>query len=132
MPQYARDRRANRYEYRGKLRKQVDNAFSFLAAYAKDNGVNVSPEDLKALAVGFARSFPVVSDDAGICQIAAEHGIECWSMVKLLKVMVTAKRIDMDKVSELLEYLAHENDLPMSRRVLRRVFKGYFGCPGPV
>ncbi len=51
---------------------------------------------------------------------------------ELLKVMVSAGRIDMDKVTEVLEYLEEDNDLPMPKDRLRRVFKEYFPtgtCP---
>lgn len=50
---------------------------------------------------------------------------------ELLKVMVTAGRIDLEKVAEILEYLDYENDLPMPKDKLRKVFNDYFGedCP---
>ena len=47
-------------------------------------------------------------------------------------MMVTAGRIDMDKVTEILEYLDYENDLPMPKEKLRRVVKEYFGVECPI
>lgn len=129
--EYKRDRLGKRYEYSGTLRKQVETAFSYLVDYTKQNALNISREDLKALAVGFARGFPIVSDDAGLSDCAQKHGIECWSMVKLLKVMFTAGRIDSAAIKNLLEYLDYDNDLPMPINKLRRLFRYYFGtdCP---
>ncbi|MGO8674229.1 MAG: hypothetical protein ACLQVX_00010 [Limisphaerales bacterium] len=46
------------------LRTEVETAFTFLADYADSQRLNVSKEDLKALAVGFAAQIPVVTDDA--------------------------------------------------------------------
>jgi flagellar biosynthesis protein FlhB len=125
--EYKQDRLAKRYEYRGKLRKQVENAFSFLSAYSKIHALNLAREDLKALAIGFARGFPVVSDDTGLRKVAQAHHIECWSMVKLLKVMLVAGRIDIVLIRKLFEYLDYENDLPMAKKELRKLFKDYFG-----
>lgn len=131
-PEYKRDRLAKRYTCKGKWRLNADNAFSYLAAYAADHKLNVSREDLKALAVGFARECPVVSDDSGMRCVANANGIECWGTIRLLKVMVTAKRIDMNMAKQVLQYLDHENDLPMPKIELRKQFKEYFGTDCPV
>ena len=130
--QHKTDRNAKRYQCRGKTKQPVDNAFSFLAAYAKSNSINVAPEDLRALATGFARGFPVVTDDAGMKTIADAHSIECWSIIKLLKLMLTTKKITQGKITELLQYLDHENDLPMGRKKLRALYQKYFGSKCPV
>jgi len=130
--QYVQDRRAKRYELKGEKQTQALTAFSFLDRYATDHGINLSREDLKALAAGFVMDMPVATDDRGMQTVAEAHQIECWNMVKLLKVMVSAGRIDMDKVTEVLEYLEEDNDLPMPKDRLRRVFKEYFPtgtCP---
>lgn len=130
--EYRNDRKEKRYTYRGAKRKQVENAFSFLAAYAKEHAISVSKVDLKALAVGFARKFPVVSDDAELCEIGRRHDIECWGMLKLLKVMLSYGRINSDNIKALLEYLDYENDLPMSKMELRKSFRHYFGTDCPI
>ena len=100
-------------------------------AYADEQKINLSREDLKALAVGFVKGIPVVTDDTGMIQVAEANSIECWNTVKLLRLMVTADRIDMDKVTEILEYWDYEKDLPMQQNKLRLLFKEYFGedCP---
>ncbi|MHB8520355.1 MAG: hypothetical protein ACYDH9_06320 [Limisphaerales bacterium] len=130
--EYRQDRKAKRYELRGRARTDALNAFSFLVAYADSQRLNLSREDLKALAAGFVEGIPVVTDDGAMRQVAEAHSIECWNSVKLLKVMVTAGRIDMEKVTESLEYLDYENDLPMSKDKLRRVFQEYFGVECPI
>lgn len=129
--EYRQDRKAKRFELHGKARTEALNAFGFLVSYADSQRLNLSREDLKALAVGFVKGIPVVTDDGEMRRVAEAHSIECWNSVKLLKVMVTAGRIDMEKVTEILEYLDYENDLPMSKDKLRRVFQEYFGedCP---
>ncbi|MEJ2745877.1 MAG: hypothetical protein P8123_09375, partial [bacterium] len=130
--EYRNDRKVKRYTYRGAKRKDVENAFSFFAAYTKEHATSVSRVDLKALAVGFARKFPVVSDDAELCKIGRLYDIECWSVLKLLKVMLSAGRINSDDVKTVLEYLNYENDLPMSKVELRKSFRHYFGTDCPI
>jgi hypothetical protein len=129
--EYRQDRKAKRYELRGEDRTRALNAFSFLLAYADEHEINLSREDLKALAVGFVKGIPVVTDDTGMLRVGGANGIECWSTIKLLRCMVIGGRIDLEKVTEILEYWDYENDLPMPRARLRQVFREYFGsdCP---
>jgi hypothetical protein len=130
--EYRDDRKAKRYELRGQDRTSALNAFSFLSVYADDNEINLSREDLKALAVGFVKGLPVVSDDIGMTTVAEVNGIECWSTVKLLRLMQTAGRVDFDTVLQIIEYWDYEKDLPMSVSKLRKIFREYFGCDCPV
>lgn len=129
--EFRSDRKAKRYELRGEERTNAVNAFSFLDAYAMEQGINLSREDLKALAAGFVKGVPVVSDDGGLAQVAEAYGIECWSTVKLLHVMHTSGRIDFETVTQIVEYWEYEKDLPMGSNKLRQLFKELFGedCP---
>lgn len=129
---YRQDRQNKKYTCQGKWAGEAQTAFSFLAAYAKNNDMMLSPEDLKALAVGFVRGITVVSDDGDLSKVAAVHGIECWGTLKLLKLMAVCGRITMTKVNEVLEYLDNENDLPMGRAELEAQYKELFGIPYPV
>ncbi|OGV78214.1 MAG: hypothetical protein A2340_16425 [Lentisphaerae bacterium RIFOXYB12_FULL_60_10] len=130
-PEYRADRAANCYIAMGKPATQVEAAFSYLEQHARENGFDLAPEDIRALAVGLARGFPVVTDDKGMVRVAKAFDVEPWSVVKLLKVMVTERRIEAAKVDELLQYLDHENDLPMSKPELKNLYVEYFGrsCP---
>ncbi len=132
QPEYRKDREARRYTAAGKVATQVSAAISFLARFAHDRGFVVSLIDLKALAVGYVRKYIVVSDDAGMAGLADETGITCWSLLKLLKLMVAENRIVQDDVLQILEYLKHEQDLPTSNRDrIRRDYREHFGeeCP---
>jgi hypothetical protein len=129
--EYREDRQTKQFSCKGKSAAPADSAFSYLAAYAKDQGLILAPEDLKVLAVGFTRGFPVVSDDRGIRQVAVAHAITCWGTLDLLKLMVDHNRTDVAKVREVLQYWDHENDLPMGKPELRERYKELFGneCP---
>jgi hypothetical protein len=129
--EYKEDRELKAYSCRGKWVAEADNAFSFLDYYAKDHKLTLAQEDLKALAVGFARHIPIVSDDRGIRQVADAHGLECMGTLDLLKLMLDSGRITITKVNEVLEYLDQENDLPMGKTELRERYKLLFSglCP---
>ncbi len=65
-PEYRMDRKSAQYSARGKTAPQVETALSYLIYQAKLESIDVSYVDLKALAVGYARSFPVITDDRGM------------------------------------------------------------------
>jgi hypothetical protein len=52
--------------------------------------------------------------------------------IRPLLLMLTAGRIDMDKAVEILEYWDYENDLPLPKEKLRKVFEEYFGADCPI
>jgi hypothetical protein len=126
------DRASKRFEVKGNKREEVSRALNFLAKYADEQRLNVSLVDLKALAVGFVNSMPVVTDDRAMVDVAKAHGIECWSVIKLLKLMCSSGRIDDAKVREIFEFLEYEHDLPMPISRLREVFREYFGSDCPI
>ena len=130
--EYRTDRKARRYDLRGDDRTKALTAFSFLMAYADEHKINLSREDLKALATGFIKGIPVVTDDSGMTRVAGANGIECWSTIKLLRIMVISGRIKMETVNQILEYWNYENDLPMPVVKLRQLFKEYFNTDCPI
>ena len=101
-------------------------------AYADEHHINVSRADLKSLAVGFLKSIPVVTDDIGMKTVADANAIECWSTIKLLRVMFTSSRIGMEEVTQVLEYWSYENDLPQPRAKFRQACTEYFGTACPI
>jgi hypothetical protein len=129
--EYRADREAKRYRCQGRYAAKAERAFSFLAGYAREHRLNVAPEDLRALAVGFVRGIPVVTDDIAMQQVASANDIPCWSSLRLLRLMQTEGRIGLDLVRQVLEYLAETNDLPMPMEKLRAEYRLHFAedCP---
>ena len=107
--EYRDDRQWKRYELRGEARSQALDAFSFLVAYADEQQLNLSREDLKALAVGFVKGIPVVTDDVNMGKVADAHSIECWSTIKLLRVMLTAGTVISSEFGKPLRLMAVSN-----------------------
>ncbi len=131
-PEYVQDRASKCYSCRGKTTAEVDTAFSYLAGYAREHKLRLVPEDLRALAVAFARTFILISDDRGIQETASAHGIEYWNSLKLLKLMLDNNRITKAKLIEIVEYWNHQNDLPCARHTLRAEFTELFGFECPI
>ena len=127
-PEYCKDRISAQYLASGKTASQVEMALSYLIYQAKEERIDLSHIDLKVLAVGRARHFPVITDDKGMQKLAEILNIECWSTLKLLKLMVDCKRIDIGKVQEVVEYWEADNDLPLSKQEFelqyRKLFNG--------
>jgi hypothetical protein len=130
--EYVADRKSQTYHCRGKVATQVESSFSFLAAHANSQAMNLSRVDIRALAVGAARSIPVVSDDGNMGVLAQVFQITCWSTLQLLHLMVVEGRIDTDKVDEILEYWQHDKDLPAARSKLRKQYQNLFGAECPI
>jgi len=129
--EYVSDLEASHYSARGKTAVQVETALSYLVKQSIISGINVSIIDLKALAVGHARGFPVITDDRGMQHLAEMFAIECWPTLKLMKLMMDCKRIDLSKVKEVVEYWDAENDLPRPIADFRKLYVECFTgkCP---
>jgi hypothetical protein len=131
-PAFKNDRAAKRYKIgKKKVEEEVHRTVKYLARYADEKALNVSLEDIKALAVGFVKSVPVVTDDMNMTEIAKAHNIDCWSTIKLLKLMHSSGKINDAKVEKIVKHWHQQKDLPMSLERVREVFKEYFGkdCP---
>jgi hypothetical protein len=129
--EYASDLEDSQYSARGKTATQVDTALSYLVNQSIISGIDVSIIDLKVLAVGHARAFPVITDDKGMQQLSEMFGIECWPTLKRMKLMLDCKRIDINKVKEVVEYWDSENDLPRHKNDFQRLYVELFNgeCP---
>jgi hypothetical protein len=130
-PVYCTDRESSLYSPRGKTAPQVDTSLTYLIKYAQAKRIDISYEDLKALAVGSARGYTVITDDGGMQQLAELFAIECWPTLKLMKLMLDCKRIDLDKVKEVVEYWNAEDDLPRHIVDFRKLYVECFNgkCP---
>ena len=129
---YSVDRENSQYLARGKTATQVDNALSYLSYQAKVESIDISYVDLKVLAVGYARNFPVITDDKGMQKLAETFCIKCCSTLKLLKLMLDCERIDTGKIHETVEYWNAENDLPNSLHDFKQIYKEIFNEASPI
>lgn len=125
---YADNRNAEQLKVIGKQRKEVEQARSFILQTENDLGCNLSLVDATALAVGFVKQQPVVTDDKDMCTVANALGIEVWSLLQLMKLMLDEEYIDLAVAKSIAQYLDYENDLPCGRSEFIRQFKQFFGA----
>ena len=124
---YKDNRQAEQLKVVGKQRALVEQARSFIIQTESDLGCNLSLVDATALAVGFVKQQPIVTDDKDMCTVANALGIEVWSLLQLIKLMLDEEHIDLGKAVEIAGYLDYENDLPCGRTEFIRQFKQFFG-----
>jgi hypothetical protein len=129
---YKYDRSKNTYEIKGSdWVEKVETAYSFFAGYVRLKKLSASPEDIRALAIGKVKQFPVVSDDRDIRDLASMFNVTCWWSLELLKLMQNHSRIGSDEVIQVVEYWNEQNDLPRKKDEFRIQYKAVFGneCP---
>jgi predicted nucleic acid-binding protein len=123
---FCENRQAEQVKIARKQNREIEQARSYILSTEKDLGCDISLVDATALAIGFVKQQPVVTDDKGMCKVATELGIEVWSLLQLLKLMLDEKHIDLDKIREIAQLLDYENDLPCARSEFTRQFKQFF------
>lgn len=123
---YSENRQKERLRIAPKQQKEVDQAVTFILATEKESEFSISLVDAQALAVGFVKKCPVVSDDRGMQEIGKLLDIDAWSTVQLLRLMQIEEWITLDKCLEIVRYWDHENDLPRPKAVFSSIFKDFF------
>jgi len=121
------NRQSEQLKIAGKQNSEVEQARSYILSMEKDLGCDISLVDATALAIGFVKQQPVVTDDKDMCKVAAELGIEVWSLLQLLKLLLDEEHIDLNKIREIAQFLDYENDLPCGRTEFLSQFKQFFG-----
>ena len=124
---YRENRSAAQLKVTGKQKNEMEQARSFIISTERDLGCDLSLVDATALAIGFVKQQPVVTDDKDMCTIATAMGIEVWSLLQLLKLMLDEEHIDLNKTIEIAELLNYENDLPCGRAQFIQQFTQFFG-----
>jgi len=125
---FTANRQAEQLKIAGKQNSEVEQARSYILSMEKDLGCDISLVDATALAMGFVKQQPVVTDDKDMCKVAAELGIEVWSLLQLLKLMLDEEHIDLNKIREIAQFLDYENDLTCGRTEFLSQFKRFFGA----
>ena len=123
---YVENRQQERLHIAPKQQIAVDQAVSFIIGTERESDFSISLVDAQALAVGFVKQCPVVTDDRGMQEIGKLLDIEAWSTVQLLKLMQNEQVIHLEKCLEIADFWNHENDLPYSKREFIKTFKQFF------
>ncbi|KPK96137.1 hypothetical protein AMJ80_01690 [bacterium SM23_31] len=108
--------------------KQFDLAFEIVLDTAKDENLldKLSLIDIKFITYSHILKSPLVTDDTDMMKLAKEFEIEIFNTLQLLKLMLDNNHITMEKIREIIQYLNYEDDLPKSKKELKKEYKTLF------
>jgi len=111
-------------------KEDIEFTFGFMWGQVESGGLTPSKIDTRILATALVLGIRVVTDDQGMLALAAEYGIATWTSLELLKAMLDAGHITMDRVRMAVEQWVHDGDLPAM--ALRGNYAIFFGEEPPV
>lgn len=111
-----------------KEKEQIVAAREFMADTAIERELTTSPVDVEALATAYVLKIPIVTDDAGMNDLANEYGISVISSLETMRRLKECGRIDMDVVRAIAGYWKWLGDLP---RNFKNDYKRLFGEEPP-
>ncbi len=110
-------------------KEEIEFTFGFMWGQVESEGLTPSKIDTRILATAKVLELRVVTDDQGMLEMAAEYGIETWTSLELLKAMLDAGHITMDRVRMVVDQWVHDGDLPA--KALRGSYVILFGEEPP-
>ena len=87
------------------------------------DGLAPSKIDTRILATALTLSVRVVTDDQAMLELAAMYDVETWTTLELMKSMLDAGHITLEKVRMVVEQWIDEKDLPAKE--LRKPYKRF-------
>ena len=104
---------------------EVEQNFDFMWGQVESEGLTPSKIDTRILATALALGIRVVTDDQGMLELAAQYEVETWTTLELMKSMVDAGHITVEKVRLVVDQWIHDRDLPAKK--LRERYHEFFG-----
>ena len=125
QPEYVENRK-RRIRITRSQKEQVRLTYFYIWEHNISQGLGASRVDVRALAYGAVLGVPVITDDSDMTELGKVFGIEVTGLLDLLKLMYDAKRIDIQEIRTLLDYLQYNRDLPCPsfRKDIMKAFKG--------
>ena len=104
-------------------RSEINHAFFFIRAFARESQFSVSEVDIVGLAYAYVLKIPVVTDDSDMLEVAKEFEISTYKTLELMKLMMDSGFVKMKKIRSIVSYWAYQNDTPKSfRKDFKRLF----------
>ncbi|MCU7844672.1 MAG: DNA-binding protein [Candidatus Thiodiazotropha sp. (ex Monitilora ramsayi)] len=97
---------------RSQRNTELPTVYEFLWDQAINSELGVSRVDVTVLAYGYVLNIPVITDDRDMQALAQEYGVEVWTTLELLHLMLEESRIDMSKIRQIAGFWGYEQDLP--------------------
>lgn len=109
---------------------EVEQNFDFMWGQVESEGLTPSKIDTRILATALTLGVRVVTDDQAMLDLAAMYDVETWTTLELMKSMLDAGHITLEKVRMVVEQWVEEEDLPA--RKLRAPYREFFGEEPPL
>lgn len=114
-PEY-RANRARPLQISGAQRKEMKQVHDFILNHARTEGLGISPVDVRALATAYVLQIVIVTDDQDMLELAGAFGIKTLNTLALMRLMLDANHIEMDRVRQIAAYWQFERDVPAGFR----------------
>lgn len=103
-------------------KRNVDLAYEMMWALVVEENLGPSETDTFIVAVGAALEIRIVTDDSDMINLAETYGVHQISSMELMKMMLEAEHIDMERINRIVEQWIYDRDLPSKN------FKKDFKC----
>lgn len=91
---------------------EISRTYDYMWAHVQEQNLGPSPVDTRILATAAELNIRVVTDDKDMLTVAALYGVHAMTSLELMKLMLDARRIDMDKVRQVAAQWNCDNDIP--------------------
>lgn len=110
--EYLENRRKFRIRTTAEEKEEIEEISQHMAGYSEDEGLTVSPEDIKGVATAYVCKIPIVSDDKDLMTLATEFGVTCIKSLDLLSLMKKERHVSIEVVKQAICYWAEVRDIP--------------------
>lgn len=105
------------------IQDSIEDTYDHIWQYQKDQKLKLSREDIYCIATSLELEIQLVTDDQAMIRACREFGVEVFSTLELMKIMLDNNHINLDKVIEITDYWKYENDMPSNfNRDFKRLF----------
>lgn len=109
-------------------RKSIGETFEYVWAYVESDLPGPSRVDALYIAYALELDVPVVTDDEDMITLAKAFGAKILRTLELLKLMLDAGHVSMDRIRAIVSYWRHIDDAPAR---LASQYRKLFGIDPP-
>ena len=95
-----------------KDRAAIQDNFDHIWGYIQDQQLNPLEVDTRILAAALQLEIPVITDDRDMREVADIFEISCISSMELMKMMLDANHIDIERIRQVAAQWRYENEWP--------------------
>jgi len=106
-----------------KQKRELATVFDFMWDHVVHELPGPSRVDVRILTHGYVLEIPVATDDIDMHKLANVFGVKVLKTLELLKLMLDADHVSIEKIRQIAAFWTYENDEPADHaRDFRRLF----------